>query len=545
MNENIKTLIFVAVAAVAMGVGGTVNWYRPSVQDNESLGTGPLFADFTDPASAKAMEIIEFDQDTATPHPFKVAEIKGRWAIPSHDDYPADAARQLAEAAANMIDAKKLSVASTEESSYEEFGVIDPDPKKLSSGATGVGKRVTIQDKSNKPLADLIIGKAVEDKPDLHYVRIPGQTPVYVAAVKTDKFSTKFEDWIEKDLLKLNAFDVKQVGINDYSVDILRGAIIPRSQVSLGFDSKDSKWNLIELAEFKNGDFEPVKLSDQEELDSQKLNDMKTALDELKIVDVRRKPEGLAANLEGGEELAANQESVRSLQTRGFYLVPLEEGGPPELYSNEGEVRCGMKDGVEYVLRFGRIAAGAKAEEEKKEGEEGEPAETATGENRYIMVTAQFNEGLLEKPELEPLPEGPEAEKAADEKPADEKSDEEKAADDQASDKKDEGDKPDAKPSDDEKSDAKSKAERERIEKDNKRKQDEYDEKVKQGKDRVKELSGRFADWYYVISDATYQKIHLGREEIVKQKTPPEGEAGKEPESGNVLTDELKSLPGK
>ncbi len=49
MNESIKTLIFVAVAAVAMGVGGTVNWYRPSVQDDESLGTGPLFADFTDP----------------------------------------------------------------------------------------------------------------------------------------------------------------------------------------------------------------------------------------------------------------------------------------------------------------------------------------------------------------------------------------------------------------------------------------------------------------------------------------------------------------
>ena len=536
MNESIKTLIFVAVAAVAMGVGGTVNWYRPSVQDDESLGTGPLFADFTDPASAKAMEIIEFDQDTATVHPFKVSQVKGRWAIPSHDDYPADAARQLAEAAANMIDAKKLSVASTEESSYEEFGVIDPDPKKLSSGATGVGKRVTIQDKSNKPLADLIIGKAVEDKPGLHYVRIPGQTPVYVAAVKTDKFSTKFEDWIEKDLLKLNAFDVKQVGINDYSVDILRGAIIPRSQVSLGFDSKDSKWNLIELAEFKDGDFEPVKLSDQEELDSQKLNDMKTALDELKIVDVRRKPEGLAANLEGGEELAANQESIRSLQTRGFYLVPLEQGGSPELYSNEGEVRCGMKDGVEYVLRFGRIAAGAKAEDEKKEGEEGEPAEEATGENRYIMVTAQFSEDLLEKPELEPLPEEAEGEKAAEEKPADEKASEKKADEEKADEEK---------AADDKASDAKSKAERERIEKENKRKQDEYDERVKQGKDRVKELSGRFADWYYVISDATYQKIHLGREQIVKQKTPPEGEAGKEPESGNVLTDELKSLPGK
>ena len=55
-------------------------------------------------------------------------------------------------------------------------------------------------------------------------------------------------------------------------------------------------------------------------------------------------------------------------------------------------------------------------------------------------------------------------------------------------------------------------------------------------------MSGRFADWYYVISDATYQKIHLGRAEIVEKKTPPAAEAGKDkPESENTLSDELKA----
>lgn len=545
MNENIKTLIFVAVAAVALGVGGAVNWYTPSANNVASVSTGPLFADFADPSAAKAMEIIEFDQDTATVLPFKVAQIKGRWSIPSHEDYPADAARQLAEAAANMIDAKKLSIASTDESSYEDFGVIDPDPKKLSSGATGVGKRVTIQDKSNKPLADLIIGKEYEDKPGLRYVRVPGQAAVYVAAIKTDKFSTKFEDWIEKDLLKLNAFDVKNVQINDYSIDELRGLIVPRSQVSLGFDSKDSKWNLIELAEFKEGQFEPVKLADDEELDSQKLNDMKTALDDLKIVDVRRKPEGLAADLKVGESLAANEEARKSLAMRGFHLAPLEKGGALELLSNEGEVRCGMKDGVEYVLRFGRIASGAaKAEQEKQEGEAGE-AEQATGENRYIMVTAQFNESLLDQPQLEPLDDEPadKKEEGAEDKPAEEKAADEKPAEDKEAEDKSAEEKAEAAPKAGKPADEKSKADRERIEKENKRKQEEYDDKVKKGQERVKELSERFADWYYVISDATYQKIHLGRDGIVKKKAPPEGEAGKEAEKANVLTDELKELP--
>ena len=47
-------------------------------------------------------------------------------------------------------------------------------------------------------------------------------------------------------------------------------------------------------------------------------------------------------------------------------------------------------------------------------------------------------------------------------------------------------------------------------------KQDEYDDKVKKGQERVKELNDRFADWYYVISDDVYRKIHLTRADIVK-----------------------------
>ncbi len=54
-------------------------------------------------------------------------------------------------------------------------------------------------------------------------------------------------------------------------------------------------------------------------------------------------------------------------------------------------------------------------------------------------------------------------------------------------------------------------AERDRIEKENHRKQDEYDEKVKKGEQRAKELNARFADWYYVVGDETYRKIHLGQ----------------------------------
>lgn len=544
MNENVKTLSFVGAAVVALAIGGWAN-FASSRYEEETVATGPLFASFDDPRKAKSLEIVSFDQDTATLASFKVAQVKGRWSIPSHEGYPADAAKQLGEAAANMIEAKRLDVASEDPSTYEEFGVVDPNSKTLEVGSTGVGKRVTMQDKANKTLADLIIGKQVEGQTDQYYVRIPDQTPVYVASVKTDKFSTKFEDWIEKDLLKLNPIDLKRVAINDYSIDELQRQIEMRSQIRVGYDEKEFKWRLLELAQFDlaTQEFEPIKLADDEELNSQKLNDLKTAVDDLKIVDVQHKPAGLAADLKAGEELAANKSVMIALAARGFHLAGVE-GGPTEIYSNEGEVRVGMKDGVEYTLRFGRITGGATGEdaEAKQEGEEGE-AKTATGANRYIMVTAQFNPELLPPPERQPLPDEQPATEAAGEgeenKSDENKGEDAKAENEQAQEKA--GGKPE---------DAKKKAERERIEKENKRLTDEYEAKVKKGQERAKELSDRFADWYYVISDATYQKIHLGRDAIIQKKTPPAGEAGKDApgaESGegkeNIFSDELKNLP--
>ena len=59
------------------------------------------------------------------------------------------------------------------------------------------------------------------------------------------------------------------------------------------------------------------------------------------------------------------------------------------------------------------------------------------------------------------------------------------------------------------------------------------------GKKRVGELNARFADWYYVISDDVYQKIHLSRDQIVKKKGA-EVPAGDQP--GNPADKPLSPL---
>ena len=48
---------------------------------------------------------------------------------------------------------------------------------------------------------------------------------------------------------------------------------------------------------------------------------------------------------------------------------------------------------------------------------------------------------------------------------------------------------------------------------------------MKVAQKRVRELNGRFADWYYVVSDKEYAKIHLGRNSMV-QKSEAKGVSG-------------------
>ena len=60
-------------------------------------------------------------------------------------------------------------------------------------------------------------------------------------------------------------------------------------------------------------------------------------------------------------------------------------------------------------------------------------------------------------------------------------------------------------------------AERERIKKENERKMNAYATSGRRPRLKKAELNARFADWYYVVSEDVYKKIHLVRSDIVKE----------------------------
>ena len=453
MSETNKTLTFAGVAVllfllVLVTAPGTVT--PDAFADRGEL----FFPEFINPNAAATMEVIEFNGETASAKPFKVTFRDGRWTIPSHNDYPADGKDRLAQTAAGVISLRKEDFRSSNVADHEATGVGDPLDEALTT-LQGRGKRVTLKDPSDQVLADIIIGKEVPERAGFHFVRLPAQKRVYVA--KADfEISTSFADWIEKDLLQVEKNGIDNVVIRDYSINERTGVVNQRGTLNLEKDG--STWAADRMAA-------------DEEIDSVKMNELLTAVDELSIVGVRPKPAGLSQSLQrSAEGMRITEADMISLQGKGFYFS--RDGS---LLSNEGELQVQTDGGVKYTLRFGEILFGS-GEDVSAGSESSQDQSSGPGENRYLFVTSSF------QPELFPEPKQPANLDFQGKEQAD-LSDDDKAN------------------------------------KDLFNAHEAWKKKIEEGTLKSEELNQRFAGWYYVISSESFDKIHLERSDLIKKKT--------------------------
>ncbi len=560
MSDVTKTSIFLALALILVGLAFLTRPVVPEIKMDAMVGRN-LFPKFTDPLAVKKLEIVKLNSSGGKEN-FRIAELDGVWTIPSHDHYPADAKEQMGKVAEGLADLNVVTVAAGQNEGVDVttlhamYGVIDPDSDSASLGE-GVGIKVALAGANEEPLVNLIVGKPVEkgeagpmgdESGTLHYVRIPGQTPVYTVAVDPTRFSTNFDQWIEKNLLDISTLDIKEIYVDEYSIKTevqltRRGAEQVASLNLIGdktftYDAAKTgpeKWTLVRWMGFKGQSqdrYEEEKLSPNQELNIETLDGMVSALNDLKIVSVSKKPAELAAALRAGkgfQELMNEGKAPESLGRCGFFLVPLEDprgmtqGKVVRLLSNEGDVQLRMKDGIRYNLRFGDLT-GTESEMEQSDSINA-TATTETpkmGANRYLFITAEFDADMVRKPEIQTVP---------DETPVEQEANETAAGKERSA----------------------STEERARIEKSNQREQDRYNREIEDGKKRADKLNDRFADWYYVISENVYKKIHLTEATVFRAKTPSADETADEPAAGkerSTVTEneepkpELPDLPG-
>lgn len=604
MNSTKRTLMFLGTAGGSLLLAFLVNLASApkSVEGFSEVGQD-FFPDFLDPLKATELSVSKFDTEQKEKQSFAVKKNdQGFWVIPSHHDYPAEAAERLARTAASMIGIRKVAVQSRSKDDWGRYGVVDPEAE-AATGADGKdprGTRLLLKDGSGNGLVDLIVGRAVEGRASHYYVRQPDKNTVFIAKMSVD-LSTKFADWIEPDLLKVNQPDITRILVNRYSVDEQQGTINQGEILDFVKDKTAGKWGLDGL----NTEAEQVKEA--------AVTDLVRNLDQLKIVGVRPKPQGLNADLTVSEEVSQNPLLRQVLQAdmqRQGYFVARGPQNSVQLVSNEGELIAGTSNGVRYTLYFGEIARGTAKDIEvglKSEGGEGAGADAAAdgkdakgeakepvpadgpekGPRRYLLVKVDYDEGLLgakpeepvapEKPAIlndgaappapaeaapaekpaEPAPAEKPAEaapaegKPAEEKPAEEKPAEEKAAEPGACDEPQAaaaaaqepaaatpsvpaadspapaGAQPTAdepKPAADPKVEAQkafdqAMAEYEAAKAGHAAAVKAWDDRAKEGRKRVKELSERFAGWYYVITAESFEKFQITRESAVEPKT--------------------------
>jgi hypothetical protein len=617
MNEFTKTIVFVVSAAVMALIAVSSHFLnQPTNSADFELVGQPFYEDFTSASQAESLEVVAVDPETGREQRFSVEKKDGLWRIPSHYDYPAEAADRLALTATSVMGIQRDSLAGRLNTEHERLGVVDPLSEDIDDPES-VGKRITMKDGSDDVVVDYIIGKEVDQEVVLspterpygnegnekyYYVRRPDEQQTYKVKLDID-LSTKFSDWIDPDLLRLNRTDLTRILIDNYTVEEKRSPIpgqLPQlflaqgDQLDITRKSSTDPW---ELAGLK---------PETEELATGRINEIMDTLDQIKIVGVRPKFKYkdqllLTADLKVNEspELVANQAefamAIRQMRTelndKGYRLAGDAEN--LRLVSQQGELQLGTDKGLIYVLHIGQAIEGDEeaieigtssndeeledqpsedaASDESKTDSQSPDATDAAGsdgakpdessddaKNRYLMVRVAFDESLItpkpEKP-VEPVePVAPEGYQP----PAEEKSDDadEPAAPDDV-----------AKPEDSEDDKAQEKDEKpprnpEFVKYDEAMKQYEqqkiefelaqtkfadqtkqYEEKIAEGQKLVDELNERFGDWYYVISAANLKTLQTLRKDLVTTKQPPAASPEVIPAKPDISFPGLPGLP--
>lgn len=351
MKESFKTAAL-AGAALVLAISAAVVQPEARIPEIMSDQGQAFYPKFTDPQAPRTIEVVDYDEASATAQPLRVQFQQGKWLITSHYNYRVDIGDRLAKTAAALMYLKKDMVTSDSPLDHAKYGVVDPLDDKA-GGLTGRGKRVTLRDARGDILADYILGKAVEGKAGYRYVRVPGQRRTY--AVKTDADpSARFADWVNADLLRIASASIRKVTINRYNLDPVAGQLSNAETTVL--TQEHGQW----------------KAAAGRKLNLPAVRAMSAALDSLKIVDVRPKPPGLAADLRQ-ESVQLSLETALSLRQKGYYITP-----NGHVYSSEGDMTVETNNGLVYSLRFGEIAAG--------DTKSGTPSD-----NRHLFVMVHFD----------------------------------------------------------------------------------------------------------------------------------------------------------
>ena len=585
MNPSMtRTLAFVAAALISTGLAFTSNQLTKPAKFADGDEYGRDFnPDFTDAGKATSMRVVSFDEPTAATKMFTV-QYDGGWKIPSYHNYPADGKDQLAKAAASVIGLKRGSLATRRKTDHERFGVIDPADDE-NPATKGRGLRITITEKQTALADFIVGKKVEgeDDKRYVRKFGEDKVYKIHARFDVSTKFSDWAETDLLKvsgfDITRLRGSRPKINAADEYEgdevVDLSKDK--PGDPWKLnGLDeaAEELKADEINTMVTTLDDLRLVGVRPRPAFEGRPLlnADLKVDL-----------PEALRANPQVRTEIVRVLRA--DLGEKGFRVGQDESGqtqivsreGELTASTKDGVVYK-LTFGSNFSGTEQEIETGTTEEPKAGDKDKKKQMPDDLKKSRYLIVRVNFDESLLGSPPVEPTKPTPppgvelpadskedaakndetpkkETEKKDDADPAGAKGEDTIAAskkddepkDEAKSEKSDEkkpaaetkeeaaAENPKAVAIEPKKEDAKSDEPKKDLKADYFEALKRYDAekgrftsdtiafaaKIESGKQKVKELNDRFADWYYVISNDSFDKLRLSRAVLIKTKDKP------------------------
>lgn len=580
LSEPLKTSIFVLLAVISSALAGW-SYYanRPPQSKEFELVGKTFFENFEDAKSAAFLEISALNEDGEL-QSFVLQKVKGIWRIPTHSDYPAEAAERLAKVATALIGLKREAIVGRVAAEHSRFGVRDPKSTDATE-ASQAGKRLILRDESGKTLADLIIGKQVEqgDKSvtDLNLNR-PSRNEVYVRRADENQvfktnldlsLSTKFSDWIDTRLIALEDPQVVALSIDNYQLinnprDPLGNSRIKQKGDQILLTQADgNRWTIAGIDETK------------ERVNTRQVDQLIDIITNLQIVGVREKFRYQGKSLIGPDmkliedpELMQDREQFgKLLQTvaldlsrRGFYLQAPEQGddlNSLQMVSEFGQLAFTTSDGFVFNLDLGKTIEGdpkaieigtadAELGADTADGAESKNASEATAEseknakeptrkNRFVLIRVGLDESRVgggppvkpNPPEEPQKPEGytppPESKAKTEEKSEDAEKQQQQQADDAAPPPVENV--PPRDPAFEKYDQDLAKYEAAKIEYEislsrYEKDLEKYQKDLEAARKKLGEMNERYGAWYYVVSAANLESLRTDRASLIEPVPP-------------------------
>jgi hypothetical protein len=309
------------MAPVVVGVLAVVTavpawWPAPPVELGPLDRTGQIIGEAAEVDDIAEVSVIDYDAGNAQVRTVQVRLVDGLWRISSKDNYPADNEGKVGEAIGALLNqqyGRSIEGSGSGDAWLAQFGLGDP-----SQQAEGSGTHVTLSTAGGKKVVDVIIGDQAAVGTG-RYVRLAGESAVYTAPI-TRIPSTRFIDWVERDLLKVQTSNIDSFIVDRHTVRLEQDNPVDLGQ-SVQFSGADEAWQSTAT---------PV----GQQVNKEAVDNLLSRLASLRITD-----------------LSPRTENPQIMGVHGFFAT--QDGN---VFGKEGALRVTDALGFTYHCFFGEVA---------------------------------------------------------------------------------------------------------------------------------------------------------------------------------------------